>query len=78
MSDIEIEVKGIDKIISGLKRFPEEIKKNFSQAGQEAATEIINTKGLAVYPPETDANRPPTPYYIRGRGMQYKSKNNGN
>ena len=77
MTDFDIEVKGIDKIISGLKRFPEEIKKNFIQAGQEAATEIINTKGLAIYPPETDANRLPTPYYIRGRGMQYKTRNNG-
>ena len=77
MTEFDIEIKGIDKIISGLKKLPEEIKKNFTAAGQEAATEIINTKGLAIYPPETDANRPPTPYYIRNRGMQYKTRNNG-
>jgi hypothetical protein len=77
MTDIKIEIKGADKIVAGLKRFPEEIKNNFAAAGQEAAAEIIGTEGLAKYPPETDANRPPTPYYIRNRGMQYKTKNTG-
>lgn len=28
------------------------------------------------YPPATAANRPPTPFYIRGKGMQYKRGNN--
>lgn len=77
MTNIKIEVVGADKIVAGLKRFPEEIKNNFAAAGQEAAEEIIGTEGLAKYPPETDANRPPTPYYIRNRGMQYKTKNTG-
>ena len=77
MSDpLEITVKGADKIVNALDRFPEEIKRNFRQAGDEAAKEILNTTGLMKYPPETDANKPPEPYYIRGRGMQYKSGNN--
>ena len=78
MSDpFEIKIEGADKIIAALNKFPVEIKRNFELAGQEAATEIIMTEGLKVYPPKTAANAPPTPYYIRGTGMQYKSRNNG-
>lgn len=33
---------------------------------------------LATYPPQTEANAPPTPYYIRGRGTQTASGNLGN
>lgn len=75
--NIKIEIENADKIVAGLKRFPDEIKNNFAAAGQEAGAEIVGTEGLAKYPPETDANRPPTPYYIRNRGMQYKTKNTG-
>lgn len=78
MSDpIEIKIEGADKIAAALNRFPVEIKRNFELAGQEAAEEIIQSQGLAKYPPMTAANAPPTPYYIRGTGTQYKSRNNG-
>lgn len=76
MSALEIEVKGIDKIMAGFRKFPEEIKNSMRGAAEESGHEIIQTKGLKIYPPETDANKPPTPYYIRGRGMQNKSGNN--
>ena len=77
MSDpLEITIAGADKIVKGFNAFPKEIKENFRQAGHESATAVIKTVGLAEYPPLTEANSPPTPYYIRGRGMQYKSKNN--
>jgi hypothetical protein len=79
MSDpFEIKIEGADKIVAGLTKFPEEITTNFKRAGEEAATEIIMTEGLKVYPPKTAANAPPTPYYIRGTGTQYKSRNAGN
>ena len=79
MSDpFEIKIEGADKIIAGLARFPAEIEKNFKQAGDESAVEIYTSKGLADYPPATEANAPPTPYYIRGVGTQYKSRNAGN
>lgn len=44
-------------------------------AGEEAAVEILDTEGLRQYPPATEANVPPTPYYIRGIGMQYDGGN---
>ena len=46
-------------------------------AGQEAANEVLDTEGLRRYPPATEANQPPTPYYIRGVGMQYNGGNDG-
>ena len=74
---LDIEINGADKIIAGLDKFPEEIIRNFEMAGNEAGEEIIQTQGLAKYPPKTAANAPPTPYYIRGTGTQYKSHNRG-
>ena len=77
MSKIEIEVKGLDKIMAAFDKFPNEIRQTFKDAGKEAGTEIIETTGLKKYPPKTAANAPPTPYYIRGTGTQYKSRNRG-
>lgn len=74
---LQIEVKGIDKLMKAFARFPREIARYMSQAGHESANRVIlPTKGLQNYPPETAANKPPTPYYIRGRGMQYAKRNN--
>ena len=78
MSDVQIEVKGLDKLIAALDRFPLQIARNMSQAGHEAGTEILDTQGLRRYPSMTAANKPPTPYYIRGRGTQTKRGNLGN
>lgn len=78
MSEITIEVKGLDKLIGSLDKFPQKIKKNMQAAAMEAASELLEAQGLKKYPPETAANKPPTPYYIRGRGTQYKSYNKGN
>jgi hypothetical protein len=77
MSDpIEITIDGADKIVKALNDFPDQIKRNFQQAGKESAEELLNTTGLMKYPPESDANKPPTPYYIRGRGTQLARGNN--
>jgi len=75
---IKIEVDGDKKIIAALTRFPREIAIYMLKAGGEAAARVVfPTKGLRAYPPSTDANAPPTPYYIRGRGTQTKSGNRG-
>lgn len=74
---IEVEVEGLDRIIEAMKRFPKVVTKNMAAAGLESLNVVLDTTGLRQYPPETAANRPPTPYYIRGRGMQYKSGNTG-
>lgn len=67
---IKIQVHGLDKVINGLSNLNGDLSKTMHSAGKEAGSEIITSEGLKKYPPETDANRPPTPYYIRGRGMQ--------
>lgn len=73
---LKIEVKGLDKILAKFNQFPKEIARAMSQAGHQAAErDLLPTLGLKTYPSETAANKPPTPYYIRGRGMQYKSGN---
>ena len=72
---VKIEVKGLDKIIKAFAKFPREIMKDIKDAGEESADEILNVKGLRNYPELTDANMPPTPYYKRGKGMQYASRN---
>ena len=75
---ITIRLKGAERIIAALKKFPDAIRKAMTGAGREAASGILRTEGLKRYPPATAANVPPTQYYIRGRGTQYKSRNLGN
>ena len=75
---LKIELKGLDELNRALKKFPFQVKKNFIAAGRESAVRIIlPTEGLLNYPPETGANTPPTPYYIRSRGTQTATKNYG-
>lgn len=73
---IEITVVGADKLAAALDKFGDEIKRGMKDAGDEAAKGILETVGLRKYPPLTSANMPPTPYYIRRRGMQYATHNN--
>ena len=65
---LQLEVKGLDKIVKAFDKFPKEIQASMEKAGNEASEEIIQTEGLASPPPETDANAPPYPYYQRGLG----------
>lgn len=74
---IEVQVKGLDKVKAAFEEFPEAIQRNFKGAGTEASNLILDTVGLRRYPPATAANMPPTPYYVRGVGTQYKSYNKG-
>lgn len=67
---ITIRVDGLDRVMESLDRLSDSVKRDITAAGQEAATEILDSPGIRLYPPETEANRPPTPYYIRGRGTQ--------
>lgn len=73
---ISLEITGLDKLVKAFDKWPREIRKNIEAAGREASDEILNTEGLRNYPPETAANRPPAPFYIRGRGTQYASGRN--
>ena len=72
---LQIEIEGLDKLLKAFEKFPKKVARNMSQAGHQAGNELLDTEGLRNYPPETAANMPPTPYYIRGRGTQYASRN---
>jgi hypothetical protein len=77
MSDLTIEIKGLDKLLKAFHKSPREIARTLSQAGHEAANDVLSEEGLRTYPPPTAANMPPTPYYKRGQGTQYASYNKG-
>lgn len=80
MSDpIEIHTEGVKELVTNFDKYPGTIRLYLSQAGNESANRVIlKTKGVQKYPPATSANQPPTPYYIRGRGTQTKTRNYGN
>lgn len=70
-AEFKVDVQGIEKITRAISKFPRQIASSLNGAGQEAAKDVVlPTEGLRSYPPATDANYPPTPFYIRGRGMQ--------
>jgi hypothetical protein len=76
---IRIEVKGLDELLAKFDKFPKQIARNMSQAGHEAANRVIlNTEGLKAYPPASEGNREPTPYWIRGRGLETDKGNLNN
>jgi hypothetical protein len=74
---LTIKIKGLDKLTGALDKFQQKIAQNMSAAGKQAGKELLDTKGLRKYPAETAANWPPTPYYVRGKGMQYKAGSSG-
>lgn len=75
---IHVEVQGLDKLQAALRRFPQQSQRYLQAAGEEAGKDLLKVEGLQKYPPETAANMPPTPYYIRGRGTEYGYGNKGN
>ena len=78
-----IQIKGLDKLRKAFNKFPVMIAQHMSHAGKMVGIEVLKTRGLGgggknTYPGQTGANAPPTPYYKRGVGTQYKSFNAGN
>lgn len=68
-NDLYIQVVGLDKVEAAFKRFPQEIEQDIGQAAAEAAKLIIIQEGVSNYPPATEANAPPVPWYERNKGM---------
>ena len=71
--DFSFKTQGIDKLAANLDRLGRKLTVYLAHAGKEASDEILNEPGLRKYPPKTRANQPPTPYYVRGRGIKYAS-----
>lgn len=72
---INLHIEGMDELHAAMRKFESESKRYMGAAGQESAEVIIDSPGLRKYPPAGPGNQPPTPYYIRGRGMQYANGN---
>ena len=66
-----IEIKGLDKLVKKINTLQ---KMDALKAALKNAAYMLAGE-MAEYPPETAANRPPTPFYIRGRGLQTASGN---
>jgi len=77
MTKVSIRVEGLDKLRAALRKFPSVVAQDLAQAGNEAANLVLDTEGVRSYPPSTEANLAPPPYYVRGRGMQYANRNDG-
>lgn len=74
MSNVQIQVKGMKEVEAKLSKLGKSLESYMQQAASQSAVEILDTEGLRTYPPSTGANQPPTPYYIRGVGMQRAGK----
>lgn len=68
---LTLEIKGLDVLMRNVNRLGKDLARYLAAAGKEAGSEVITTRGLKLYPPATDANQPPTPYYIRGLGTEH-------
>jgi len=76
--DLIIDIPNLDRIRERVMRSPELLIEAFAAAGDTAAKYLLEQEGLAAYPPETAANKPPVPYYIRGVGTQTAAGNRYN
>lgn len=77
MSDgLQVEIVGIDKLVSNLDKFGKEIGKGMSDAGVKIGSMIVRQPGLKQYPAAGSQNSPgrttstgrPMGWYVRGRG----------
>jgi hypothetical protein len=72
MSDFQIEIVGLDKLLAAFDKFPNKVKTTLARAGMEAARKaVLPTKGLQKYPAPPASSTPPAPYYKRGVGYMY-------
>ena len=73
MADITIK-----QATAALAKLPKQVMQDMvKSANAEVIAEILGTRGIGLYPPQSSGNQPPTPYYVRGTGMQYGSHNDG-
>jgi len=73
---IRIRVEGLDEVIRNLDTIGPDLPQYMRGAGIEVSNDLLSVRGLQNYPPATEANLPPPPYYIRGRGMQTSASRN--
>ncbi len=80
MTQITLEVDGLDELQRAMAKFPREVDRGL-QVAMQGGTEILR-EGVAPYPPDSDANVPQhgvpgARWYERGRGAWYVRKRTG-
>ena len=77
MTYLQIKVTGIEKLRDKFGKFSESTIKYLQAAGQQSFMGVVlKERGTpGNYPPGGAGNKPPTPFYIRGRGTQTASGN---
>lgn len=60
-----------DRELRGLQKMPSILRKMIGRESQSKAQQVVAL--LQDYPPETDANNPPSPYWQRGVGRVWGS-----
>ncbi len=73
-----IRIEGDTEFRAKLRKAKGQLKEDIQGAAVESLDEVLDVQGIRAYPPETAGNRPPTPYWVRGQGMQTASGNLGN
>lgn len=68
MGEIQIDIKGVDKLVSNMDKVGSQLDVYLKTAAEESLNEVLDTVGIRKYPPTTAANNPPYPYYQRGKG----------
>lgn len=71
----DIALNGMDKLAGAIKAYPAAIKSQMRLAGKDCFAVIVNTKGLATYPPATERNKPgrmKTVTFANGRSAQFR------
>ena len=75
MSYIRITWSGLDELRAKLSDPEGKVAQTLEVAGREAGESMLSEEGLRRYPASSSGNQPPVPYYIRGRGVQYRTRN---
>lgn len=73
MLDLEIKVKGLKELQAKFKKLPNRLEITFGQSLRKIFDLMMRDQGggKPYYPPETEHNRPPVPFYIRGKGEEF-------
>lgn len=72
---ISIDLKGVTKMLVRYEQGDLVAEQLLTKSMQQAVD--LTAQNAAVYPPTSEANQPPTPYYVRGTGTQYADHNRG-
>jgi len=78
MATISIKVENLDKLKRALAKSPVAIDDAIEAAGDQIGNVVLETRGIRLYPPTGPGNRPPTPYWVRGVGLQTARGNRNN